>query len=336
MEGQVTVLSAEQWRAQQRSHVETVDALTAAHRARRSQGERHPVWDFMFTYYPVKPSALRKWSPGPGIALVLDGAATGRNSDSMDAGNDGNAGDPLPAGLNGPSYFRVQYDAPSGTTVAILDTEAFATARGRAVRHIHRLLTATAARPAQMNCFGMHEWAMVYRDTPRHPERLRLGRDATDAVVESSRLRCTHFDAYRFFTSPAAPRNSLAPTRESQVDLEQPGCLHATMDLYKWATKLGPLIPGDLWLNTFRLACDVRATDMEASPYDLADWGFEPVQVETPAGRAEYVRRQRDFADRGRDLRGRIISVIEDCYPHLQRHSSAIVKETADVTTRSH
>ena len=32
--------------------------------------------------------------------------------------------------------------------------------------------------------------------------------------------------------------------REDQVALEQPGCLHATMDLYKWAYKLGPAVPG--------------------------------------------------------------------------------------------
>ncbi|HIW92137.1 MAG TPA: 3-methyladenine DNA glycosylase [Candidatus Corynebacterium avicola] len=310
------MLGSEQWRAEQRAHVEAVDALTAGHRARRAAGERHPVWDFMFTYYPVRPGALRKWSPGSGVALALDDTA-------------------LPEGLNGSSYFRVGHQADSGATVAQLDTEAYAAARGRGIRHIHRLLTATASRPAQMNCFGMHEWAMVYRDTPRHPEPLRLGRSATDEVVEASRLRCTHFDAFRFFTSPAATRNSLVPTRESQVDLEQPGCLHATMDLYKWASKLGPLIPGDLWLETFRLACDVRKTDMEASPYDLSEWGFTPVQVETPAGRAEYVRRQRDFTDRGGRLRGRIISLLEDCYPELQRHRSTPAKETADGTTLS-
>ncbi len=99
--------------------------------------------------------------------------------------------------------------------------------------------------------------------------------------------------------------------------MEQPGCLHATMDLYKWATKLGPLLPGDLWLDTFRLACDVRATDMEASPYDLRAWGYEPVAVETPAGRAEYVRRQKEFAGRGQQLRERIVSLIETAYPDL-------------------
>ncbi len=127
-------------------------------------------------------------------------------------------------------------------------------------------------------------------------------------MVEASQLKCTHFDAYRFFTDAAAPRNAHTPTRDSQPQLEQPGCLHATMDLYKWATKLGPLIPGELWLDCFELACDVRRLDMEASPYDLREWGFEPVRIETPAGRAEYVARQKGLMERGQGLRKRLLA----------------------------
>ena len=110
---------------------------------------------------------------------------------------------------------------------------------------------AIAARPGQFGCFGLHEWAMVYR-TPehRHEVPLRLGQAGTDAVVEQGELRCTHIDAFRFFTPEAVPRNRLAPTRESQPHLEQPGCLHAGMDVYKWAMKLGPLVPGETERNT--------------------------------------------------------------------------------------
>jgi hypothetical protein len=46
---------------------------------------------------------------------------------------------------------------------------------------------------------------------------------------------------------------------------------------------------------------------MRASPYDLADLGFDPVRVETADGRAEYTRYQRDFADRAAVLRQRLI-----------------------------
>ena len=145
-------------------------------------------------------------------------------------------------------------------------------------------------------------------DAHRHPQPLRLGQDGTDSVVEEHELKCTHFDAFRFFTAKAEPRNRLRPTRDTQPDLDQPGCLHAGMDVYKWAIKLGPLVPGDLLLDAFELAADIRSLDMRAAPYDLRAWGFDPVRIETPDGKAEYVRRQRGFAERGNALRRRILA----------------------------
>ena len=38
------------------------------------------------------------------------------------------------------------------------------------------------------------------------------------------------------------------------------------MDVYKWATKLGPVVPGDLLLDCFELAREIRTLDMQASP----------------------------------------------------------------------
>ena len=116
-------------------------------------------------------------------------------------------------------------------------------------------------------------------------------------------LRCSHFDAYRFFTEPATRRNAEALTRDSQVATEQPGCVHAAMDCYKWAFKLGPLVESELVMDCLELAADARALDMRASPYDLRDYGFEPIAVETPAGRAEYVRAQQSVAERAAPLR---------------------------------
>jgi hypothetical protein len=132
-----------------------------------------------------------------------------------------------------------------------------------------------ASRRANYRCFGLHEWAMVYRaETVRHGAwPLRLGQAGTNRVVETHRIGCSHFDAYRFFTPAAAPRNGLRPTRESQPMLEQPGCLHASMDLYKWAYKLQPLTPSELVADCFALARDIRMLDMQASPYDLIDLG---------------------------------------------------------------
>lgn len=156
---------------------------------------------------------------------------------------------------------------------------------------------------------------MVYR-TPAGGQRhegwpLRLGPAGTDEVVDTHRVACSHFDAFRFFTLDARPMNMVQPSRSQVLDLEQPGCLHATMDLYKWAGQLGPAVPSELLLDCFDLARDVRVLDMQASPYDLGDLGYPPVRIETTDGKAEYARRQRALSERGAPLRARLAEVCE-------------------------
>ena len=184
----------------------------------------------------------------------------------------------------------------------------------RRLADVRRLLRATAGRAPSYGCFGMHEWAMVYRlapDAVRHEQLpLRLGSAGTDAVVEGQALRCTHVDAFRFFTDAAVPRNATVPTRESQPRDEQPGCLHAGMDLYRWAALFAPFVPGELVADCFAHAREIREVDMRASPYDLTGLGYPPIAVETPEGRAEYVRQQRTFAERGAVLRERLLAVL--------------------------
>jgi hypothetical protein len=82
------------------------------------------------------------------------------------------------------------------------------------------------------------------------------------------------------------------------------------MDVYRWAVKLGPLVPGELLLDAFALAREIRTLDMRASPYDLREWGFEPVAIETPEGKAQYVRAQRGFADRAAAVRLRLLHAL--------------------------
>ena len=145
---------------------------------------------------------------------------------------------------------------------------------------------------------------MVYgleQDEVRHESwPLRLAPDEVRAVVDEQGVRCTHFDAFRFFTPEAAPLNELQPTRATQPDLEQPGCLHATMDLYKWSAKYAELVGSDLVADAFALARDARRLDMQAAPYDLRALGYEPVRdrdagrpggVRTPPARARRPRR---------------------------------------------
>jgi hypothetical protein len=278
------VLDAATWRARRAAHEERVDSWITPHLARRRAGDKHPVEDFLFTYYSHRPARLRRWHPGAGV--VLAGATV------EEMGRDYRAG-------------------PAGVT---LDTEAVRARRGDSLPWTRDLLTRTAARAPHFGCFGMHEWAMVYRlrpDEVRHESwPLRLSPEETARVVDERGVRCSHFDAFRFFTAPARPLNVLAPTRETQHALEQPGCLHANMDLYKWAYKLSPLVPSELVADAFALARDIRALDMRASPYDLSALGYEPVRVETPEGRATYAVAQRDFAERAAILRDRLINAF--------------------------
>ena len=199
--------------------------------------------------------------------------------------------------------------------VVLVDTEKFAEARASAIDFARIILGKTAAKPGFFGCFGLHEWAMAYKSVEnniRHDYlELRLGAEGTDRVVESHKIRCSHFDAFRFFMPQAVPMNELQPTREQQRNLEQPACLHANMDIYKWAYKLLPLVPSHLVMDCFELAWDVRELDMKAAPYDLKDWGYEPVAIETPEGKAEYVRQQRLFAERSMALRQRLLDAIE-------------------------
>ena len=175
--------------------------------------------------------------------------------------------------------------------------------------HRHRL---PLGEPLAASACTSGRWSTgCGEDQTRHADwPLRLGAAGTDEVVESHRIACTHFDAYRFFTPSARPRNTLSPGPDDRAAHEQPGCLHAGMDLYKHAFRLSPMISSDLVADCFELARDIRVLDMRASPYDLADLGFEPLPIETPEGKQEYAAAQREFAALGAPLRRRL---IEQC-----------------------
>ncbi len=283
MDAVVPVLSETVWRARARAHTARIERLIGPYLEGRRRGLSHPVIDFLFTYYSARPAAVLRWHPGYGTALAC-----------------------------APEYRELAgYTGRADGTVTASD-ELLARRRGL-LGQIVTLLEATASRPARLGCFGLHEWAMVYRDpAPRHSLPLRLGAAGTDAVVESMPLRCTHYDAFRFFTPAAAPRNATALTRATQRDHEQPGCLHATMDLYRHCLKLGPLVPGELLGDAFELALDARTLDMRASPYDLSELGYSAVAVETPEGRAEYIRVQAALAARGTTLRAQLAATCRD------------------------
>ena len=290
----IEVLDEAVWTQRREAHVARVDGWLTDHRERRGRGAKHPVEDFLFEYYRFSPSQLRRWHPGYGVTLG------GRAAEEL---------------LSWRHYVRVD----QGVAV---DTAA-AAARSTSIRWVHDLLVRTAGRPAHFGCFGLHEWAMVYRlppDQRRHPAwPVRLAPDEIAAVVEERSVRCTHFDAFRFFAPPARRLNLVQPTRASQPELEQSGCLHANMDLYKHAYKLSPLVPSDLVADAFALARDIRGFDMRASPYDLTALGFAPVPIETAAGRAAYSQAQREFSARSVAVRQALIAVLDRVLADTER-----------------
>ncbi len=281
----LAVLEPTQWEPLAEAHRARAEAALGDHRSRRVAGQKHPVEDFLFDYYAFRPGHLLRWHPGPGIAL----------RDAVDH-----------------AEWRF-YATASG--VSRLDLADFQSRRGKAIRFVYELLVRTHERPAVFGCFGLHEWAMVYRQDPdavRHQSLpLRLGAAGTDAVVEAHEIRCTHFDAFRFFTAAAVPLNVHQPEREQQASNEQPGCLHAgAMDLYRWAFKLSPGIPSELVLDCFDLAKRARVLDMRSSPYDVSSLGYDNIAIETAEGKAEHVRLQRDISAAASPLRARLISAV--------------------------
>lgn len=292
-----THLGRNEWQHVAREHSERADQLTAEWRGARNRHEKHAIEDFLFSYYSVKPSILRRWHPGPGV--ILDGA------------------EDVP-------HRTWRWYRPADSNTVEFDAARFMADRGGTVDFIEYLTKRILNRPARYGCFGLHEWAMVYHeDEHRHPLPLRLGEAGTDAVVDAHKIACSHFDAFRFFTPDARPLNTIQPCRETQPELDQAGCLHANMDIYKWATKLGPAIPGGLLLDAFELAREIRYTDMQASPYDVSEFGLPAIAIETPEGKAEYVELQRGYAERAQALRLRMLAAITT----LREHAAAQTDE---------
>ncbi len=283
------IWSREEWRARMQAHAARVDVLADAFVDRRSRGTKHPVHDFLFTYYSFAPSRLRQWVPPAGVSLEVTSAD-----------------------LEACSWWQSDRFVHAGGLLH-LDTRRFTPREADFASWVATLCTRILGRAGRFSCYGLHEWAMVYRQSAeevRHQGyELRLPPDELAAFVNSLPVCCSHYDAYRFFTPEARPLNVLNPTLDTRPDMEQGACLHANMDLYKWSSKLWPWTGSDLIGESFALAMRGRDLDMRASPYDLAALGYEALKIETPEGRAQYEREQRALAQQAVELRRRLQSV---------------------------
>ena len=283
------ILATEVWQELAERHYEQASRLTANARFRRDRGEKHPVEDFLFDYYPYPLALIEQWHPGHGLALRFEDEET------------------LPERFRGRRY-RIE------AGLCFPDTREMGEKERERLMWISSLLSATQNHLPNFACHGLHEWAMVYRAGEIRHSRiapLRLPQAEIDALIDSRPIACSHHDAFRFFAAEARPLNRIQPSLESRHENEQPGCIHANMDLYKWAAKSMPWIGSNLFLETFRLAHLLRDLDMRASPYDLSAWNVLPVKIETPEGRKEYENEQRRLATIAADLRGRLIGALD-------------------------
>jgi len=280
------VLGEGEWRARAEAHRRRLEPVVLPHVARQQRQEKHPVIDFLFQYYSFSPSKLLQWHPGMGVELrggaAVDSFGTQHGYERTEEG-----GVRVHAGL-------------------------FPSRRLAALDWVISLLERTAEREPRFACLGLHEWAMVYRtDGVRHGQLpLRMPPDELAAFVESQAVCCSHYDAFRFFSPAAKPLNRLQPARESMAVFEQRGCVHANMDLYKWAYKFLPWTGGDLVADCFLLAVEARELDMRGSAYDCSGLGLEPLRIETADGRRRFIEWQRDISDRAVPLRSRLTEVL--------------------------
>jgi hypothetical protein len=272
------------WECRARQHKQRIEPWITPYLDQKSRQAKHPVYDFLFEYYSFRPAQLARWSPGPNVTIEAEQI------------------DDLPGSPK--SWER----ADDGWRVV-----PFPDARREYLEWAIRFLATTAAREPNFCCFGLHEWAMVYRDESiRHSNvPLRLDRSSIASVVDSQNLVCTHFDAFRFFTEAARKRNQTPLCRETTVEMDQSGCIHVNMDLYRFCYKIAPWIESELLADAFELARFAREIDMRASPYQLREIGFEPIRVETADGRAEYARLQRKIFERARPIRRQVLAAYQ-------------------------
>jgi hypothetical protein len=262
-----------------------LDPVVSAHLRRKARGQKHPVMDFLFEYYPFAPARLMRWSPGWGVAIH---------------------------GVAGEASWQLLREGRLDGEVWSLDRAVFPARRLDALNWTVSLLDRVAGRTPRFGCFGLHEWAMVYRAPEvRHGQLpLRLTAAEREQVVERLPVVCSHYDAFRFFTDAARPLNRWQPVLETRAELEQAGCLHVNMDLYKWVMQWHPWVAGELVAEAFLLACAIREWDMRASPYDVTSLGLEPVRIETEEGRAEYAAQQQVFSEQAEPVRRRLADAL--------------------------
>ncbi|KAJ1491055.1 hypothetical protein T484DRAFT_1934148 [Baffinella frigidus] len=272
----------------------------------------NPIYNFLLDYYNIRgrkgTKRLARWSPG--LNVVLRDAEYDRDVDAIN-GLLARKCVPTEEGGGGLVY--------SARHLAAVDAGQFAKTFG----WYRSILQVTEENQPVLNCFGLHEWAMVYRpagaEVPASLEYqkdvlpLRVSQDEINEAVERTGIQCTHVDAIRFFAPSATPFNVHAGLeREDQMRLENPACVHASMDLLKIAMKIVPFIPSNLLADALEVSLAARRLDVAASPYDASAFHLAPVKIETAEGRIEYRDQQLELMKRSAPVRTALLRAYDD------------------------
>mmetsp|Transcript_21286 Transcript_21286/g.35650 ORF Transcript_21286/g.35650 Transcript_21286/m.35650 type:complete len:359 (-) Transcript_21286:20-1096(-) len=297
------------WTAAAKEHISSLELLLyppgGKLKHRMHSVYKHPVYNFLHTYYRYSTRDIKKYSPGISIGLMNTNKKENKeflNEKFLQASNCS--------------------EKPYGW-YTISATEDLTGGRYGWINlsRVRDILQATSLKPAFFGCYGLHEWAMLYSGNnrgyidkdDRHQSglSLRVSQKDIDNVVSSpGQLRCTHYDAWRFFHRDAQSLNVINPLeRTTQSKYEQPGCVHTNMDLFKYAYQLYPLLPSELLVETLQIAITARKIDMRASPYDVSTYEDigPPICVETAEGRRIYMEEQETLANAAAPVRARLL-----------------------------
>jgi hypothetical protein len=302
---------------------------------------KHPIYNFLIEYYGLKGTKgvrrLMRWSPNPEIliekqqqqrqqqysGILLEGAMEDDFSSTLHLKGATVCEEGV---IYSPQLFFGKRQHGNDDDDDDDDDVTKTTEKSRISAPFlwyQSILQRTLDADPILHCYGLHEWAMQYHPdgAPPPPSAkyqkhlpLRVSRQVLNETVERKGISCTHVDALRFFAESALPLNKYGGPLErvDQIELEQPGCVHATMDLLKMALKLQPFCDAELLRRVLEVALEARELDVAASPYDASEYGVGVVPVETSEGRLEYKRRQQALMKKADPIRRELLKAYDN------------------------
>lgn len=134
-------LAASSWRPAAEAHERRVLSLLGGSLL---HDPRHPIFNFLFEYYSFDRKLLLRWSPGPGVGLE----GTGHHE---------------PRVWQGRGWRSLPFD---GTRLGFIDPSLAKSSVRSPMRRMVSVLRKSEGRAPHLNCYGLHEWAMLCARRP--------------------------------------------------------------------------------------------------------------------------------------------------------------------------